>query len=316
MLEQALWFRKKMTVRYKKEILKERGGQKGWWFKIWQPETVTLDKEGSVKKVDLENVDNAILANDADIWVLKPGDKWHGFDIPQGESILLDPVKVTVLTPGINEEGVLLDDGIPAPIVARFLMDDLIVPEKVGFYNLLFLFSSGVTKAKSQRLINGFAEFKRLYEANAVLEKVFPELVKEFPDKYKNLGLRDLCRDMHAFFKSEDILALMRETYLLVQPQAMLPADAYEHIVRGNVEYVPLDKLQGRTSAVILAPYPPGIPVVMPGEKFTPQTRKIIDYFIMTEEIDNRFPGFEIEIHGMNVKNVSGKNTCYVLCVK
>ena len=98
----------------------------------------------------------------------------------------------------------------------------------------------------------------------------------------------------------------------------MIPSEAYEHIVRGNVEYVTLDKLLGRIPAVMLAPYPPGIAVIMPGERFTEKCRAVMDYFSMVEEIANRYPGFEtlVDIHGMDIKKESGHNVYKIMCIK
>jgi lysine decarboxylase/arginine decarboxylase len=298
MLEEAIYFRKRMIA------LAGSGEKKhSWWFGIWQPRGI-------------EKLDDSVLMSDPSVWTLKPKDKWHGFDITEDDNILLDPIKVTVLTPGISESGAMLDEGIPAPVVARFLMDDLIVPEKTGFYNLLFLFSPGVSSEKSDRLIKGFLKFRELYESNASIKKIFPELVKEYPGRYEKMGLKDLCLKMHKFLKDRLILSLMEKTYLVIPSQNMLPADAYKSIVRGNAEYIGLKELKGRTSAVILAPYPPGIPIVMPGEEFTDATQKIVDYFSMVQELDNVFPGFEIEVHGMKVDTIDGKNVYKVLCVK
>lgn len=80
---------------------------------------------------------------------------------------------------------------------------------------------------------------------------------------------------------------MMVEVYSDLPEQAMLPAEAYEQLVKGNVEYVPVRNLNGRTTAVMIVPYPPGIPVMMPGEKFTEKSRRTIDYLAMCEKFDN-----------------------------
>jgi len=69
--------------------------------------------------------------------------------------------------------------------------------------------------------------------------------------------------------------------------------------VHGHVESVEIDNLMGRTLAVMLVPYPPGIPVIMPGERLTPETKSIHDYVMEARVFDTRFPGFETDIHGL-----------------
>ena len=49
----------------------------------------------------------------------------------------------------------------------------------------------------------------------------------------------------------------------------------------------------------MLVPYPPGIPLIMPGERITPTTKSIQDYLLYAREFDRRFPGFETDIHGL-----------------
>ena len=308
MLLDAVKFRKKML-----NIRKDELGRNSWWYKAWQPEKVKLPS-GTFA---FENVDNNVLISNPDIWVLKDGDQWHGFENVGKENILLDPLKVTLLTPGLTDDGHIDDIGIPAPVLGQFMEKNLIIPEKVGFYNILFLFSPGVSEEKAERLEKGLYEFKKAYDRNAPLKEIFPELLERYPGHYRaGMGLKDLCSEMHNFLKDRNILSLMKETYLVQPEQAVIPAVAYDKIIRNEVEYVPIRKLEGRISAIILAPYPPGIPLVMPGERLTASSRKILDYFLMNEEVDNKFPGFEIEIHGMKIKEENGRKNYEVLCLK
>ena len=96
----------------------------------------------------------------------------------------------------------------------------------------------------------------------------------------------------------------------------MRPADAYECLVRGQVESVEIDHLTDRTLAVMIFPYPPGIPLIMPGERITTATRSIQDYLLYARDFDERFPGFETDIHGLRFK-VTGTVKRYLIdCVK
>ena len=315
---QAVMFRKKMAAIYMDITGGKPNSENAWWYKLWQPERITLPGNSSVKNKAFEDVDSDILVSDPRCWVLKPGDAWHGFDGIENDNVLLDPIKITLLAPGITEDGKMDDWGIPAMILYKYLDDMGNVGEKTGFYNILFIVSPSVTESKTGTLISELFNFKDLFDKNAPISKVFPDLVDRYPETYENMGLKDLCFDMHNFFRQKDLITLSRKTYENLPEQVMIPAEAYEHIVRGNVEYVTLDKLMGRIPAVMLAPYPPGIAVIMPGERFTEKCRAVMDYFSMVEEIANRYPGFEtlVDIHGMDIKKESGHNVYKIMCIK
>jgi len=95
----------------------------------------------------------------------------------------------------------------------------------------------------------------------------------------------------------------------------MTPAEAYRRLVRGEVAAVPASDIEGRTVAVMVVPYPPGIPVIMPGERCCPATRAIVDYLVSLQEFDTFFPGFENEVHGVDVVTRDGQRVYYVYCV-
>ncbi|NMU46874.1 arginine decarboxylase, partial [Vibrio parahaemolyticus] len=101
---------------------------------------------------------------------------------------MLDPIKATVLTPGMNLDGELEQSGIPATLVSSFLASRGIVVEKTEPYSFLVLFSIGATKGKWGSLISGLVEFKRHYDANAPLSVVLPNLVEQNPERYADMG--------------------------------------------------------------------------------------------------------------------------------
>lgn len=278
-----------------------------WWFQIWQPD--------KIKGVPFEDVNDKELMNDSDYWTLKASDTWHGFDDIRTDNIMLDPIKATVLTPGINLDGSMAEKGIPAGIVSKFLLDHGVVPEKTGFYNLLFLFAPGVTKGKTGTLIAKLYAFKDLYDRNALVTEVFPDLEERYPVRYKDQRIQQLCHEMHTYLKEHNIAKMMIDVYSDIPEQVMVPAEAYEELVRGNIEYVPVRNLKGRIPAVMVVPYPPGIPVIMPGERFTDRVQKTVDYLVMCEEFDNRFPGFETEIHGVIIEDDNGQNIYKISCI-
>ena len=274
-IDEALGFRRAMTA-----VKKQLHGS--WWFDVWQPEP--------------------IAAQPADVrssWVLTPGDQWHGFEGLAANHVLVDPIKVTILTPGLSANGSMQQHGIPAAVVTKFLSSRQIEIEKTGLYSFLVLFSMGITKGKWSTLVTELINFKDLYDANAPLRRGLPAFVEAHPAAYAKMGLKDLCEQVHQVYREDNLPKAQKDMYTTLPEMAMRPADAYESLVRGRVESVEIDKLTGRTLAVMLVPYPPGIPLIMPGERITAATKSIHDYLLYARDFDRKFPGFETDIHGL-----------------
>ena len=317
-LEEAVIFRKKMVGISRDFARKSHGG--GWWFRVWQPQrAVATSKRGAPQGVEKEfdEVETSALLSHPEYWTLKPGDGWHGFsDLEEGFEFL-DPAKVTLLTPGIGKGGVVGPWGIPAVIVSKFLRRRGIVVEKTGHYSLLILFTIGTTKGKSGTLLAELLEFKRLFDENVPLTEVFPDLTEQFPERYAGLGLSDLCKQMHEHLGKEKMAQIVQDVYDVLPDQEMTPAEAYDQLVKGKVEYVKLRDLNGRIPAVMVVPYPPGIPVIMPGERFGAPATKILGYLPLLEDFDNKYPGFENEVHGVMVqREKDGKLFYTIMCLK
>lgn len=290
-LDEALSFRRAM------QQTAERLDEDEWWFDVWEPEQA-LDSE-------------QLVASD---WTLDSGADWHGFGDTADDYALLDPIKVTLLTPGVEEQGRLGRTGIPAAIVTRFLAERGLVVEKTGLYSFLILFSLGITKGKWSTLVAELQEFKRLYDSNAPLELTLPVIART--GHYPDMGLRDLCNQLHHFYKQQHMVRILRQIYTQLPEIVLRPADAYQMMVRGQVEMVPIDQLGGRISAVMLVPYPPGIPVIMPGERFSRDNSAIADYLKIALDQDRQFPGFESDIHGLRpVVQEDGSVRLFVDCL-
>jgi arginine decarboxylase len=311
-IDEAIVFRKKMVTVGEEIQRSQQPEQNHWWFRVWQPDFIV--EEGV--KVPIAEMSEAILRNRYECWALNPEDQWHDFQGIDKGYIMLDPIKVTILTPGVGIDGGMEEWGIPAGIVSKYLRNNGIVVEKTGYYSFLVLFTLGITKGKSGTLLAELFRFKALYDDNTQLEEVFPDLVKESPGRYAGKGLRDLCQEMHGYLKTESITNLIRSVYETLPTPAMTPAAAYEHLVRGEVASVSVDDLEGKVAAVMVVPYPPGIPVIMPGERCTAATRPIIEYLELCEEFDTLFPGFENELHGIEVRNEEDRKIYYVYCVE
>lgn len=309
-IAEPIIFRKKM-VKIAKEIASTHKDNK-WWFEVWQAEKVKIDG----KTINFEDASVEDLMSNQECWTLKPGESWHGFENMEEHYIMLDPIKVTIATPGINANGKLGNWGIPASIVTRFLIDRGIVAEKTGHYSWLMLFSMGTTKGKSGTLIAELFAFKRLYDKNTPLSEVFPKLLDLAPEKYAHFGLKDFCDKMHNYLKAHDIIETMLHSFDEIPDPEMIPREAYHEVVKGNVEYVFLNDLMERVPAVMVVPYPPGIPIIMEGEKFNERSKLIIDYLKKVEEFEYQFPGFEGDIHGVEREKIKDRNYFKIYCVK
>jgi len=249
-----------------------------WWFRLWEPDGAGLEQ--------------------AD-WTLAPGSAWHGFDEISPGFSLLDPMKVTILCPGLEDHSGL--GGIPAPIVARFLWSRGIVVEKIGTYHFLILFTLGVTRGKWSNLVTELLSFRAHYAANSKLADVLPDLVRAYPDAYQRMGLRDLCTAQHHAYRAGRALEVQNAMFAELPEAVMTPQHAHAALVGGHVEQVGLDDLQGRVLARMVVPYPPGIPMSMPGERLGSSESPVIKLILAMEEFGKRFPGFERETHGVEV---------------
>jgi arginine decarboxylase len=276
MFDEALSFRRALAN------LRQSFAAQDWWFSIWQPPGV----EGTEK----------VATHD---WLLVPQADWHGFGEVAEDYVLLDPIKVTLVMPGLTASGALSDRGIPAAVVSKFLWERGLVVEKTGLYSFLVLFSMGITKGKWSTLLTELLEFKRSYDANVELLQCLPCVARLDPVRYQGMGLRDLCDQLHACYRSNATAKHLKRMYTVLPEAAMTPADAYDALVRGEVEAVPIDELPGRIAAVMLVPYPPGIPLIMPGERFSESTRSVIDYLAFARAFDRGFPGFVADVHGL-----------------
>jgi arginine decarboxylase len=290
-IDEALSFRRAMTA--VKQQLKG-----SWWFDVWQPDAMAERP-----------------TSDKSAWVLKPGDRWHGFEGLAENHALVDPIKVTILSPGLSADGKMQQHGIPAAVITKFLSQRRIEIEKTGLYSFLVLFSMGITKGKWSTLVTELINFKDLYDANAPLKRVLPALAEAHPEAYGKMGLKDLCEQVHQVYREDNLPKAQKDMYTTLPEMAMRPADTYDSLVRGRVESVEIDKLMGRTLAVMVVPYPPGIPVIMPGERITAATKSIQDYLLYARDFDRKFPGFETDIHGLRFEPTAGGRRYLVDCV-
>ena len=274
-----------------------------WFFRTWNPETV--NEGGDDVPFDEATPDH--LATEPACWVLHPGDAWHGFDL-EDDYCMLDPIKVSVLTPGLNDDGSLDPAGFPASLLTAYLDGRGIVVEKTTDFSVLFLFSLGITNAKWSTLVHAMIAFKDDFDANTQLSACIPQVAEYYP----GLGLRDLAERMMATLARTGQLAAQDEAFSRLPAMKMIPADAYQGLVAGEVERVPLEKAAGRVAATGIVPYPPGIPLVMPGEEMGTGDEPFMRYLLALQEWDREFPGFCHDTHGIEAED----GTYYLLVQK
>ena len=265
-----------------------------WWFKVWGPEE--LAEEGMGDRED---------------WMLRAGERWHGFGNLAPEFNLLDPIKATIITPGLDVDGDFADTGIPAAILTKYLAEHGVIVEKTGLYSFFIMFTIGITKGRWNTMVTELQQFKDDYDRNQPLWRIMPDFVAKHP-RYERTGLKELCTTIHEVYKANDVARLTTEMYLSDMVPAMRPADAFARMAHRDIERVEIDALEGRITSILLTPYPPGIPLLIPGERFN---ETIVRYLKFTREFNEKFPGFETDVHGLVKDKANGKTRYYVDCV-
>jgi arginine decarboxylase len=299
-IAESLDFRRAM-----RKIDEEYGAD--WWFKVWGPDTLVDEGIGQAK-------DWIIKGESRSAKTAKNGaNNWHGFGQMATGFNMLDPIKSTIVTPGMDLNGKFAKTGIPASIVTKFLAEHGVIVEKTGLYSFFIMFTIGITKGRWNSLLTALQQFKDDYDKNQPMWRVLPEFCQKYP-KYEKMGLSDLCQHIHAQYAKYDIARLTTEVYLSDLTPAMKPSDAYAHIAHRTTERVEIDHLEGRITVGLVTPYPPGIPLLIPGEVFN---KKIVDYLKFAREFNSQCPGFETDIHGLvELEDSKGKKRYYADCVK
>lgn len=281
-----------------------------WFFKPWNADIVKDPETGHL--YDFEDAPAELLCRSQDAWIMHSKDQWHGFkDLPD-DWCMLDPIKVSLLSPGMGDDGKLLDKGVPAALVTLFLDRFGIVPTRTTDFQIMFLFSMGITKGKWATLVNTLMRFKRHYDANDPILEVLPELTEQYPDVYGEMGLKDLGDRIFSYLKKHRPNDLLNAAYETLPEAIITPRQAFQAIVANEVEMVPTHQLKDRVAANAVIPYPPGIPMLMSGESFGGEKSPQINYLKSLEVWDKEFPGFEKETEGTEMRD----GIYYVMCLK
>jgi lysine decarboxylase len=265
------------ALRFRKEIKRLKSEIDSWFFDVWQPEDISSRSE---------------------CWNLGHNEEWHGFANQDDNFNYLDPVKVTILTPGMEKNGELKPEGIPACLVAEYLNMNGEVVEKTGPYNMLFLFSIGVDEPKSIALLHGLSAFKADYDNNLSVEQMLPEIYQKDPRFYRNMRIQELAGGIHQLMIKHKLPQAMYHAFDILPEVVLTPHKAFQKILTGETEEIYIEELSGRVNADMILPYPPGVPLIMPGEMIGKEHSRILDFLLMLCEIGEKYPGFETDIHG------------------
>ncbi|MBN8507951.1 MAG: ornithine decarboxylase [Burkholderiales bacterium] len=299
-----------------------RTAEEQWFFDPFVPDRVSV--RGSAFGADAidvpwESLPTELIQREQQCWNFEPGATWHGYAGMAAGYAMVDPNKLMLLTPGIDRRtGEYLDFGVPATVVANFLREQRVVPEKCDLNSILFLMTPAEDESKLNTLIAKLVKFKALWDEDAPLQQVLPSLYAANSERYAGATIRSVCREMHDFYRSRDIKGLQRQCFRAQSfPElAMLPQDAYRALVGNEVDYLPLDQCRGRIAATLALIYPPGIGVVVPGERWDERAQPMLDYFHAFEESFNRFPGFNYEVQGVYQEKVGGRIVFHTYVVR
>ena len=269
-----------------------------------------------VRGSDWKSYPTDLIAQDLEFFKFVPGQKWHSFEGYGENQYFVDPCKFMLTTPGIDvETGEYENFGVPATILANYLRDNGIIPEKNDLNSILFLMTPAENKEKMDHLVSQIARFEKYLDDDAPLEEVLPNLYKAYESRYRNYSIRQLCQEMHDFYKERNIKEIQKEMFRTeFMPKSVInPQEAHFAFLRGQAELVRLEDAEGRVAAEGALPYPPGVLCCFPGEVWG---GPVLKYFLAWQEAMGRMPGFAPELQGVYVEDNGrgGKHVyCYVL---
>lgn len=269
-----------------------------------------------VRGADWKSYPTNLIAQDLEFFNFVPGEKWHSFEGYGENQYFVDPCKFMLTTPGINvETGEYEDFGVPATILANYLRENGIIPEKNDLNSILFLMTPAENKEKMDHLVSQIARFEKYLDEDAPLEDVLPGLYKHYEYRYHDYSIRQLCQEMHDFYKERNIKEIQKQMFCSeYMPKSVInPQDAHFAFLRGQAELVRMEDAEGRVAAEGALPYPPGVLCCFPGEVWG---GPVLKYFLAWQEAMGRMPGFAPELQGVYVEDNGrgGKQVyCYVL---
>jgi ornithine decarboxylase len=301
----------RLGIEVRKAVRRRLGG----FLDPFVPDVVSYNGE----KVKWEDVPTDVLSREQKFWQLAPGARWHGYRNLGQDAAMIDPTKLMLTTAGIDHAtGEYEKTGIPAVILANFLRENSVIPEKNDLNSILFLMTPAIGEGKTAMLLGALERFRDLYEADAPMARVLPRLTARFQARYTGYSIRQLCHEMHDFYRKRNVKELQRLCFRhqSFPEQAMSAREATEKMVGGEVDYVPMSQVHNRIAATLALIYPPGIGIIVPGERYDGAAKPMVDYFLVFEEGCNLFPGFSYEVQGVYQVVEDGRVRFYTYVVK
>ncbi|HBC82885.1 MAG TPA: ornithine decarboxylase, partial [Escherichia sp.] len=258
----------------------------------------------------------AEIARDLRFFHFVPGENWHAFEGYAQHQYFIDPCKLLLTTPGIDAAtGEYEEFGVPATILANYLRENGVVPEKCDLNSILFLLTPAEDMGKLQQLVARLAQFETLLASDAPLQEVLPSIYHQHPARYAGYTLRQLCQEMHDLYARNNVKQLQKEMFrkACLPPVRMSPQEANYAFIRGESELVLLSEAEGRIAAEGALPYPPGVLCVVPGEVWG---GSVLRYFTALEEGINLLPGFAPELQGVYIQEHQGRKAVWCNVIK
>lgn len=256
------------------------------------------------------------MADDIDYFTFEPGARWHAFEGYGPNQYRVDPCKLLLTTPGIDAEtGEYENFGIHANILATYLRGNGVIPEKCDLNSILFLLTPAENKNKLRFLTSQLVRFERFVDNNVPMQEVLLGVYNKYPGRYTGYTLRQLCQEMHDFFKDRNVKDLQKKLFRkeFFPEYVMRPQEAHYAFIRGERELVPLNEIEGRIALEGALPYPPGVLCVVPGERWS---HTAVQYFKALEESLNELPGFALEIQGVYLEHEGNRIRAYGYVLK
>ncbi|MFL1527568.1 ornithine decarboxylase [Pseudomonas sp. O230] len=257
------------------------------------------------------------IATNRRFFMFHPEERWHAFEGYTENQYFIDPCKLLFTTPGIDATtGEYTEFGIHAGVLATFLRQYGMVPEKSDLNSILFLLTPAESQAKMQHLVAQIARFERFIHDDAPLAEVLPGIYRAHEARYKDYSIRQLCLEMHQLYAGHNVKQLQKDMFRKAHMPTVVmdPREANLEFVRGKVELIALEDAKGRIAAEGALPYPPGVLCVVPGEVWSGAA---LSYFLALQDAINCLPGFNPELQGVYLKTEeSGRIRAYGYVIK
>ena len=298
--------RKKLRAVRREFEEKERDPARRWFFDPFVPERVSIRDaalEGATHEVPWEHVSTDLIARDPRYWALAPGESLARLHVARTGLRHHRSGQAHAAHPGLRPR----DRRLRGAWRARAGGGAISAREPGGGGEERSQFAAFSVDAGRRVRARRARSFRPSSPSSGCTTTTFcsrtscPSSSPSGRRATAGKRLRDLCGEMHAFFRDAGVSQLQQAQFAAkhLPEMAMTPREASRHLVRNNVDYLPLEALDGRIATTLFVVYPPGIATIVPGERLSERARPMIEYLKMFEKGANVFPGFEAEIQGL-----------------